>query len=105
MVWLSQMASSPQTGEEFRGLRLSRRIGITILNLEPANGVVHRIEHGQIITALFRRAVDKSLGVYFGIALIGGDLVVQVGGGISPVPLGDHHIALNSLRPRRRLRR
>ena len=86
-------------------LRLARRIGIAILNLQLADRVVHRIEHRQIVAALLGRSVDQTVGVYLWIALVGGDLVVQISFRIGPVPLRDHHVALDALRPGRRLRR
>ena len=78
--------------------------GIAIRNLHLADGVVHRIEHRQIVAAFLRRSVDQAVGVDVRIAFVGGDLVVQIGLRIGPVPLGDHDVALDALRPRRRLR-
>ena len=69
-----------------------------------ADGVVHGIEHRQIVAALFGRSVDQAVGVDAWVALVGGDFVVQISFGIGPVPLRDHDIALHALRPRRRFR-
>ena len=92
-------------GRGVQRLRLPRRIGIAILNLQLADRAVHWIEHRQIIAALLRRSVDHAVGVYVWIALVSGDLVVQIGFWVGPVPLGNHHVTLNALRPRRRFRR
>ena len=86
-------------------LRLSRRVRIAIWNLHLTDGVVHGIEHGQVVAALLGRSVDQTVGVDVRIALVGGDFVVQIGFWIGPIPLGDHDISLDALWPRRRLGR
>ena len=105
MVWLSQMASSPQKVDGCKRLGLSRRVRIAIGNLDAADGVVHRIEYRQIIAAFLRRTVDQAVRVHAGVALVGGDFVVEIHFRAGPVPLRDHDVALEALRPRRRLSR
>ena len=48
--------------------------------------VPHRIEHRNAIGAFFGRAVDRAVRVDGGFALVGRDLVVQIGGRAAPVP-------------------
>ena len=102
MVWLSQMASSPQMAEGCSGFGWPGVFGSRYGHLHLAGGVVHRIEHRQIVAALFGRSVDQAVGVDVRIALIGGDFVVQIGLRVGPVPLRDDDVALDALRARRR---
>ena len=104
VVWLSQIGSSPQNVEGCKRLRLPRRIRIAVRNLHLADGVVHRIEHRQIVAAFLGRSIDQAVRVDGRIALVGRDLVMQIGFRIGPVPLRDDDIALDALRPRRRCR-
>ena len=71
--------------------------------LELGVDVLHRIEHRQHVGALLGRAVELAVGVYGGISLVGGDLVVQVRARLAPVPERDDDAALRALRPRRAL--
>ena len=66
--------------------------------------LVHRVEHRHVVGAGLERAVDRAVGVHRRVALVGRRLVVQVGGGIGPVPLGHDDVALDPLGPRRRRR-
>ena len=44
-------------------LRLPRRVRIAIRNFHLTDGVVYRIEHRQIVAALFRRSIDQPIGI------------------------------------------
>src|SRR3989442_2319740 len=61
----------------------------------------HWIEDRQIINAEFGSAVDGSIGVQCGIALIRGDLIVQICLRVGPVPLGNDDVPLDTLGSRR----
>src|SRR3984893_967163 len=56
-----------------------RRLWITHRHFYRSRGVGLRIEHGEEVCALFGRAVELAVGVDRRLALVGRDLVVQVG--------------------------
>ena len=60
-----------------------------------------RIEHRQMIGRVFRRAVERTVGVDRRIALVGRNQVVKIMLLIAPIPGRDHDIALDAGRPRR----
>ena len=66
--------------------------------------MAHGIEHRQVVRAELQRPVDLAVRVERGIPAVGRDLIVQIRLWVRPVPLGDHDIALQALRPRRRRR-
>ena len=81
-----------------------RRRGVAHGERHACHGVVHGIEHGQVVGAQLQRAVEQTVRVDARVAPVGRDDVVQVGLRIGPVPLGDDDVALDALRPTRRLR-
>ena len=83
--------------------RLARR-AVVVRGLHLSERGVHRVEHRQIIAALLGRSINQAIRVHLGIALVGGDFVVQVSLGIGPIPLRDDDVALDALRARRRVR-
>ena len=87
-----------------RRARRDRRVGVAHRHRHLGGGVGHRIEHRHVVRARLERAVDRAVGVDRRVALVGGDLVVQVGLRIGPVPLRHDDAALHPLRPARRLR-
>ena len=92
-----------------RGFRRGRtgdgaRLGVHHGQWNLVQGVIDGVEHRQVVGAFFQGTVDFAIGVDGGVAPVGGDQVMEIGGGIGPVPLGDDHVALQSLGPRRRRR-
>ncbi len=77
------------------------RLRIAHRNLHARGDALDRIENRHVVGAVLGRAIERPIGVDGGIALVGGDLVVQVGLGSRPVPYRDDDIALDSLRARR----
>jgi hypothetical protein len=77
-----------------------RRLGIAHRHFHGGGGVGLRIEHGEEVRALLGRAVELTVGVDSGLALVGRDLVMQIGLGAGPVPDRDDDVALDTLRPR-----
>src|SRR5262249_5707392 len=57
------------------------RLGIAHRHFYGSRGVGLRIEHGEEVCALLGRAVELAVGVDRRLALVGRDLVVQVGFG------------------------
>ena len=84
--------------------RRGRRARIAHGQLHLADRVADRIENGQVVGAELQRSVDEAVGVERGIPSVGRDLVVEIRLGVSPVPLRDDDVALESLRSRRRRR-
>ena len=84
-----------------RRVRRARRLRIANDQLDLARRVPRRIDDRPVIAALFQRAVDGTVGVHGGIALVGRDLVVQIDLRIRPVPHRDHDVPLAALRTRR----
>ena len=83
-------------------LRLPRRLRVAVGSLHLANGVVHGIEHRQIVAAFLGRSIDQAVGVDRRIAPVGRDFVVQIGFGSA-----QSHCVMTTLRsspcgPRRR---
>ena len=72
--------------------------------LHLVDRVLRRIEDGQVIGAQLESAVDGPVRVHGGVAPIRRHFVVQVRLRVGPVPQRDDHVALHSLRPRRRRR-
>ena len=60
-------------------------------NLVGAMGA--RIQHRQIVSTVFQCAVNLAIGIHRRIAAVGGNQIMQIGRGVSPVPLCNHHIA------------
>jgi len=58
-----------------------------------APGILHRVEYRYEIAAFLGRAIEQTIGVDGGIALVGGNLVMQIGFGRIPVPQGYNDIA------------
>ena len=86
--------------------RRSRRyggVGIAHRHRHLTGSVGHRIEHRHVVRARLERAVDRAVRVDGRIALVGGDLVVEIRLRIGPVPLRHDDVALDALRPARRL--
>ncbi len=90
-----------------RGLLHHRPLGR--LRFRIANGqlhltcrVVHRVENREVIRAELQRPEERSRGVDRRIPAIGRDLVVEIRLRVGPVPLGNHDVALDPLRPGRR---
>ncbi len=82
-----------------------RRIGVARRRLEIGHRMRLRIEDRKIVGGIFGRAVDRAPGIDSRVALVGRDLVMQVGLGIAPVPQRHHDVALDALRPLRLRRR
>ena len=70
-------------------------------HLEERHLVGLRIEDRHVVGRVFRRAVQRAVGVDRRIAPVGRDQVVQVFVRRRPFPRGDDDIALDALRPRR----
>ena len=108
VVWLFQIASSPQYGDGCRRRRVRAALGVfgsRTCSFTCVARVRRRIDDGQVIGALFERAVDRTVRVHGRIALVARDLVVEIDLRIGPVPHRDDDVALAALRPRRRRRR
>ena len=60
-----------------------------------------RIEHRLVVGSVFRRAIQRTVGIDGRIALIARDQVVEIFVGSAPIPFRDHDIALDALRPLR----
>ena len=92
------------------GRRLQRligpgRLGIAHRHFDLRRGVTHGVEHGDVVGRKLGRTVEQAVRVDRGIALVGSDLVVEVGLRTGPIPHRDDHVALHALRPRRRRRK
>ena len=48
--------------------------------------MAHRVQYREEICAQLGCAIDRSIGVDCRLALVGGDLIVEVGFGVAPVP-------------------
>ncbi len=83
---------------QFRG---GRRLGIGNGMLDEVRLVVHRVEHRNHVRAFLGSAVDRAVGVEPRIVAVGGDAVVEIVFRRREVPHGDHHVALDALRPLR----
>ena len=81
--------------------RRARRFRIANRQRNLALGVPHGIEHRHVVRTQLECAVDRTIGVDRRIAAIGGDHVMQVDGGIRPIPHRDDDVALDTLRTRR----
>ena len=104
LVWLVQIASSPQYGEGCAG-GVSASLGVfgsRTCSLTCVARVRPRIDHRHVVGARLERAVDRPVRVHGRIALVARDLVVQVRLRIGPVPHRDDDVALAALRARRR---
>ena len=79
---------------------VDRRGGLLIAHrqLDRGRGVLDRIEDRDEVGRVLGRPVERAVAIDRGIALVGGDLVVQVGLGARPVPHRDDDIALGALR-------
>ncbi len=89
-------------GGRRRRIGFARRFRIADLQLDHARRVRLRIHDGQVVAGGLERAVDRSVGVHPRVALVAGNLVVQVVARIRPVPQRDDDVALAALRARRR---
>ena len=63
--------------------------------------VMFRVKHRHEIRAQLRRAVNRPVGIDRRIALVGGNLVVEISLGIAPIPYVNDDVALHALGPRR----
>src|ERR1051325_6202078 len=79
----------------------SRRLGIADRHLDLACGMPNRVEHGNEVGAELGCTVNQSIGVHRWIALVARDFVVEILLGRGPVPLVDHYVPLDALRPGR----
>ena len=104
LVWLVQIASSPQYGDGCGGGVLAA-LGVfgsrTVSFTWPAVWRVG-IDGRHVVGALFERAVDGPVGIHGWIALVRRNLIVRVDLRIGPVPHRDDHVPLSALRTRRR---
>ena len=73
--------------------------------MEQARAVLHRIDHRDVVPAVFGLAEHRAIAVDGGIALVGRDQVVQVMLLVRPVPGGHHDVAFHALRALRGLAR
>ena len=78
-----------------------RHVRIGDRHLEVRHLVRLRIEDRHVVGRIFRRAVERAVGVDRRIAPVRRDQVVQVLVRRRPVPGGDDDVALDALRPRR----
>src|ERR1019366_3537402 len=70
-------------------------------NLDGACGILDRVDPQQIVIVVIG-GVNQTVGIHRWVALVCADLVMRVSRGLSPIPHRDHHIALRTLRTRRR---
>src|SRR5262249_54854504 len=82
-------------------LRRCRGLWVAGRHVDLTRLMSHRVQDRYEICALLGSPIDEAVGVDRGMALVGGDLVVQVGLGTGPVPYGDDDVALHALWPRR----
>ena len=88
-----------------REIGRARRVGIAHRHVDRRRGVLHRIEHRQILRAFLGRAIERTVGVDGRIASVGADRIVQIGLRVRPVPQRHDEVALDPLRALRRGRR
>src|SRR4051812_25909875 len=81
------------------GAERLRHVGITHRHLEGDHRIRSGIEDRHHVGRIFRRAVKRTMGIDRWIAPIRRDEVVQILVRFRPLPPGDDHIALQSLRP------
>src|SRR5215470_7678750 len=79
-------------------VRRRRRRWIPIGMLNPRGLVVNRVENRDPVSAFLGRPIDRTISIDRGIAIVGGDRVVQIGFVAAPIPQCDDDIALNALR-------
>ena len=60
-----------------------------------------RIEHRQSVGRIFRRAIERAVGIDRRIALVRRNQVVKIFVRSAPIPFRDHDVALDALRSRR----
>src|SRR4029434_7949161 len=53
-------------------------IGVTRLEFDLTRGVGLRVDHGEVVRALFESAVDRTVRVHCGVSLVAGNLVVKI---------------------------
>ena len=84
-----------------RGCRL--RVVIRVLRKYRylVGSVIDRVQYRQVVGTVFQGAVNFTVGVDRGVPTVRRNQVMQVGGGIGPVPLSDHHVTLQPLGPLR----
>ena len=80
--------------------RRHRRVVVAQRDLDHLRAVLGGVGHQQEVVADVD-AVERPVGVDARVALVGGDLVVDEGDVVAPVPHGEHHVAFDALRPRR----
>ena len=76
------------------------RLRVTDWHADSVRCGAHWVEDRQIVNAKFCGAVNCSVGVQCGIALVGGNFIVQIGLRVCPVPLGNDHVSFGTLRSR-----
>ena len=77
-----------------------RRVFVANRRAEDRRRVLDWIEDRNVVRAVFRRTVERSVGVDGRVALVGRDQIVQVVLVVHPVAQRDDDVALDTLRPR-----
>src|ERR1700680_4213493 len=75
----------PPESRWLQRLGLARSLRVAIRHLHLACGILHRIKDGQIVATLLSRSVKLAVSVQRGVPLIGGDFVMKIRLGVSPV--------------------
>ena len=83
------------------GAEVERHLRIAHRRPEDGGDVLHRVEDRDVVGAVLRRAVQRTVAIHRREAAIAGDEVVQVLLVVHPVAQRDDDVALHALRPLR----